>query len=678
MKGKSKSILAGVFLVAAGAFLLTSNLVAPITSLNAEAGEFSVSSFTTVSGDIGTSGYSYESLKGNASTAPAINNGNIRLYQNGATLSISSKEGVDDTLLSITITNDGTTAGSGPFTAVAGSSVSTASALDNPAWGGEPSDTGAAGTVYTVNLPTGSKYFQLTTTGTSSSTRVYIKSIDITTVGAKTLSGLTADKSAATVKTSYKVGEKFDPTGIVVNAQFTDGTTEDVSNYVTWDTNLILSDWNKTAIASYSSGGTTLKATVDGFTVPSTRNIVSIEKHSLPNAKYYVGDAFSSDGLVVYATWDDGETTDVSDAVVLDVEEGYIFTDADKPSKIVNISVVGFGNAITDSLSIAVSTMTLQSFRDDKAALLKHNIRVYATISAIVPNYAGTYNVYIQSGAYACLVYNISLNDPIPYKVGNEVYVTGTLVEYNGLLEITEGQITYVAETGEVLTPINVNTTYIDNGSSDVLLGYDSSLVSISGLNFVSGSIYNTSTSKANSIIASIGDYSFTIRAASALAAAAINEDVTLFFDKLGTQGTFNYTGIVGWYNAPQFAPQSASCFTSSDVDSVDALLALLHMSEDVEGQCQSLFVAAQTAHDALSATQLSMFENNTPYASAKARYESWKLNYKTGDTGNATVVETSNNNNVLFVSLAAGGAAVLLGLSSLLLIKTKKHKKEE
>lgn len=68
-----------------------------------------------------------------------------------------------------------------------------------------------------------------TYTLTNGSTETLSKYIDVTVSNKTNLSSITI---SGNYKTQYKVGDTFDPTGIVVSANYSDGMKQDVSNYV--------------------------------------------------------------------------------------------------------------------------------------------------------------------------------------------------------------------------------------------------------------------------------------------------------------------------------------------------------------------------------------------------------------------------------------------------------------
>ena len=124
---------------------------------------------------------------------------------------------------------------------------------------------------------------------------VYLDSIDITT---------------APTKTSYYVGETFDPTGMVVTATYTSGSTSTVSGYTYSTSPLTLDD--KEIEISYTEGGIT-KTTTQEITVETAPVLQSIAVTTAPTKTTYTeGDYFDPAGMVVTATYDKGPTQDVT------------------------------------------------------------------------------------------------------------------------------------------------------------------------------------------------------------------------------------------------------------------------------------------------------------------------------------------------------------------------------
>ena len=134
-----------------------------------------IESFEEVNGSFGETGYTYASEKADSSTAPGIYDGAIRLYQNGATLTIAGSD-TATALRSIRIVSDGQSIGEGPFSYVYGTSTSSiGDAVTSGDWNDHTQ-------TIKFDETAGVKYFKLTTTGKSKTARVYIKSLILTFV----------------------------------------------------------------------------------------------------------------------------------------------------------------------------------------------------------------------------------------------------------------------------------------------------------------------------------------------------------------------------------------------------------------------------------------------------------------------------------------------------------------
>ena len=97
--------------------------------------------------------------KGDSTSNPAIYSESIRLYQNGATLTVKAAEGCEMTTIVITLATK--SGGQGPITVTGG----TASDLANY--------------TYTITVSEGVSEVVITTAGTTSSTRLYVSNIEV-------------------------------------------------------------------------------------------------------------------------------------------------------------------------------------------------------------------------------------------------------------------------------------------------------------------------------------------------------------------------------------------------------------------------------------------------------------------------------------------------------------------
>ena len=106
----------------------------------------------------------------------------------------------------------------------------------------------------------------------------------------------------APTKTTYNVGETFDPTGLVVTATYADGTTENVTDGCTF---------SPTVMAA-STTAVTIKHQRAGVTVTTTQAVTVLEMSSIsvktaPNkTAYYIGESFDATGMVIEATMSNG------------------------------------------------------------------------------------------------------------------------------------------------------------------------------------------------------------------------------------------------------------------------------------------------------------------------------------------------------------------------------------
>ena len=143
------------------------------------------------------------------------------------------------------------------------------------------------------------------------------KTYDINVVAA--LVGISVDST--NVKKDYKQNDKLDLTGLVVTANYSDGTTTNVTNYT-------VTPGNGSTLSTI--GTQTITITYEGktasFGVEVEKKLVSITLDtSKVKKEYYQGDSVDLTGLVVTANYSDGSTADVSTLVTNNVPDGYTF-----------------------------------------------------------------------------------------------------------------------------------------------------------------------------------------------------------------------------------------------------------------------------------------------------------------------------------------------------------------
>lgn len=118
----------------------------------------------------------------------------------------------------------------------------------------------------------------------------------------KTLDGI--EVTTRPNKTKYKVGEKFDKTGMVITAVYTDGSNEDITDY-TYTPTGALKETDRTIEITYQGKTTNVNITVEPNII--TKTLKGIEITTNPTkTTYTIGETFDKTGMVVTAIYTDG------------------------------------------------------------------------------------------------------------------------------------------------------------------------------------------------------------------------------------------------------------------------------------------------------------------------------------------------------------------------------------
>lgn len=161
-------------------------------------------------------------------------------------------------------------------------------------------------------------------------------------------------------KTTYRAGETFDPAGMVVQAVYTNGAKAEATGY-TFDPTTPLTDGTKFVTIKYTEGGAT-KTAVQSITV--VHRLESIAVTTNPSKMTYeYGDAFSTAGMAVTATYSDGAKAAVT---------GYTTTPSALTtlgSQIVTVSYTEGGVTKTTSLTVTVERKTITTIPSQSGTL---------------------------------------------------------------------------------------------------------------------------------------------------------------------------------------------------------------------------------------------------------------------------------------------------------------------
>ena len=128
------------------------------------------------------------------------------------------------------------------------------------------------------------------------------------------LEGLSVTESPD--KTVYTEGESFDPAGMKVTASYSDGTTADVTDEISFSPSGKLAKTDKKVTVSYTEDGITKTAGIEVTVNEKAAVLKSIKIEKQPaKTEYNEGEKFDKTGLKVTAEYDNGKTADVSDKV---------------------------------------------------------------------------------------------------------------------------------------------------------------------------------------------------------------------------------------------------------------------------------------------------------------------------------------------------------------------------
>lgn len=121
--------------------------------------------------------------------------------------------------------------------------------------------------------------------------------------------------SGTPTKTTYKEGETFDPTGLVVTGTYDDGTKKEITDGIVWVKDPEILKLGTTSVDVKASVGniTSNIYTVEGITVKEKVTLVDIEAKKGTPDDFWKGDKFNKNGITVTALWSDGSESDVTE-----------------------------------------------------------------------------------------------------------------------------------------------------------------------------------------------------------------------------------------------------------------------------------------------------------------------------------------------------------------------------
>ncbi len=299
-------------------------------------------------------------------------------------------------------------------------------------------------------------------TFTASNSQVRATEIVVTVGQAAALSSITL---SGDYPTTFHVGDAFSHEGIVVTATYADATTRNVTASAEFTGYDMATAGAQTVTVSYSEGEVTETATYD-ITVNAPATLLSITLSGTYPTEFGQGDAFSSEGIIVTANFDDNTTADVTAEATftgydMDVlGEQTVTVSYEGQEATYTITVVEKKGTATNPYTVAEARAAIDAGTGVTG--------VYATgivskiVTAFNPTFGNiSYNISAdgtetadQLQAYRGFSYNgdwFTSADDI--QVGDVVVVYGNLKKYNSTYEFDSGNQLVSLDRPVVTTP---------------------------------------------------------------------------------------------------------------------------------------------------------------------------------------------------------------------------------
>ncbi len=271
-------------------------------------------------------------------------------------------------------------------------------------------------------------------------------------------------------QTTYQDGEAFDPAGLVVTGTYDDGSTQEITDGVTWKISPEKLTTGTTSVEVKASVGnvTSEVFTVNGLTVKEKVTLIGIEVKGTP-AEFWKGDKFNHDGITVTATWSKGDGTNVTEACEY---TGYDMNTAGKQTVTVTyqgktttyeIEVKTIANTQETAYTVAEAIAFIDAGKD-----LSSPVYVKGIVSEIVQPFKSQYgnvsfNVSADGSADGAQFQffrtqkgaDSKFTEDPNIEVGASVVGRGTLDKFNDIYEFKAGNylVSYVAPyTAQTLT----------------------------------------------------------------------------------------------------------------------------------------------------------------------------------------------------------------------------------
>lgn len=275
-----------------------------------------------------------------------------------------------------------------------------------------------------------------------------IRNVDDITLEMATPQVLSSIALSGEYPTTFHQGDDFSHEGMTVTATYESGKTADVTEDVTfsgYDMNVV---GEQTVTVSYTENEVTKTATYS-ITVNAPATLTGIALSGTYPTEFQQGDAFSSEGIVVTASYDDNTTADVTDEAT--------FSDYDMNALGEQTVTVSYSEGeVTKSATYTITVVEKKGTSDNPYTVAEACAAidagagiqgVYATgiVSEIVTAYNSqygniTFDIVDEGDASTSLrAYRCAGSEAENVQVGDVVVVSGNLTKYNDIYEFAQG-----------------------------------------------------------------------------------------------------------------------------------------------------------------------------------------------------------------------------------------------
>ena len=441
-------------------------------------------------------------------------------------------------------------------------------------------------------------------------------------------------------KKAYFAGESFDPTGMVITANYSDSSTLVVTESVSYSTAPLTVDVVSITI-SYSEGAVTKTVDVTGITVTAV-TLNSISVNTAPGkTSFTLGEHFSYDGLVIDANYNSG-TVQVSSGFVVSADT-LVLGESDATityeGKTTSYKITVTNNGASVGSAVVATELFISEYIEGSS----NNKAVEIFNGTGSPVDLSTYKVNTYNSGATTANYTLSLSGTL---ANGDVYVIAN--------SAANASILAQADTTS-------NITYYNGDDAVALLKNDIIIDIIGDQAGDPGSAW-TGTA-ANSVDGSTGEMTL-VRTSS-----VTSPNTTFSWSEWNAyaQNTVSYLGShsIGSFNVTPL--QQATSFAN---------YVMTGIGNNAQGSCEAVLDELETEYGYMHADAKTIFDENAETLFADARGRMAYLNNwvdSQSSSGVKSVITNINSKNVLIISLVIG----ILGFTTISGFYFLKKKKE-